>query len=362
MSTGPVRPLIQPSLPTEDLNVLSTNRLLGPRQVKDEVPAGSVSQRTVIESRAAIQRILSGADQRLLVVVGPCSIHDQAAACEYAERLNGLRRELEEHLCIVMRVYFEKPRTTVGWKGLINDPHLDGSFDMDTGIRTARRILGHVTEIGLPAGTELLDPITPQYLADLLTWAAVGARTTESQTHRQMASGLSMPVGFKNGTDGSLQSAIDALATAGHPHSFLGIDQEGLTAIVRTRGNPWGHLILRGGRSGPNYAAETIAAATAALEQARLTPRLMVDCSHANSGKKSANQAIVWRSALQQRQAGNTALIGLMLESNLREGHQQLNGDLTTLKYGVSITDECIGWGETEELLREAHARLTDAW
>ncbi len=346
------------SLSTEDLNVLSTSNLPGPHQVKRDLPSETASQQTVIESRSAIRRILSGEDKRLFVMVGPCSIHDEAAALEYAERLNALRRELEDRLCIVMRVYFEKPRTTVGWKGLINDPHLDDSFDMAAGIRIARRILLRVTEMGLPAGTELLDPITPQYLADLLTWAAIGARTTESQTHRQMASGLSMPVGYKNGTDGSLQTAIDALATAGQPHSFLGIDQEGVTAIIRTRGNPWGHLILRGGRSGPNYAAETINGAIVALKKAQLTPRLMVDCSHANSGKKSANQAKVWRAVLKQRLDGNPALIGMMLESNLFEGAQKLNGDPTTLRYGVSITDECIGWSETEVLLREAHARM----
>jgi 3-deoxy-7-phosphoheptulonate synthase len=360
MSTDGAQPLIQRSLPTEDLNVLSTRRLLGPRQVKHELPMGLASQRTVVESRQAIQHILRGDDRRLLVMVGPCSIHDETAALEYAERLNALRLELADRLCIVMRVYFEKPRTTVGWKGLINDPHLDDSFDMQAGIRTARRILRRVTEIGLPAGTELLDPITPQYLADLLSWAAIGARTTESQTHRQMASGLSMPVGFKNGTDGSLQAAIDALATAGRPHSFLGIDQEGLTAIIRTRGNPWGHLILRGGRTGPNYAPETIAKATTALRRAKLTPHVMVDCGHANSGKKSANQAKVWRAVLEQRRAGNTSLIGLMLESNLFEGSQKLNADPSTLNYGVSITDECIAWPETEQLLREAHARLGD--
>jgi 3-deoxy-7-phosphoheptulonate synthase len=257
-----------------------------------------------------------------------------------------------------MRVYFEKPRTTTGWKGLINDPHLDGSFDMESGIRMAREILRHVTELGLPAGTELLDPITPQYVADLLAWAAIGARTTESQTHRQMASGLSMPVGFKNGTDGSLQTAVDALATAHQPHSFLGIDQEGQTAIICTRGNPWGHLILRGGRSGPNYAPSTIAEAAAALSKAGLSPRLMVDCSHANSGKRHENQAIVWHSVLQQRRRKDSALIGMMLESHLFEGSQKLNGDPSTLEYGVSITDECIGWEETEELLREAHSRV----
>ena len=340
----------------EDINVASTLHLVGPRQLKRELPVEPASRHTIVESRETIQRALSGDDPRLLVMVGPCSIHDEDAAIEYAKRLAHLGSELSDRLCIFMRVYFEKPRTTMGWKGLVNDPHLDGSFDMDTGIRTARRILRQVTELGLPTATEFLDPITPQYLADLVSWAAIGARTTESQTHRQMASGLSMPVGFKNGTDGSLQTAIDALATARHPHSFLGIDQDGRTAIIRTRGNRWGHLVLRGGRGEPNYEPAAIADATAALKRAQLPPRLLVDCSHANSGKRYLGQARVWRSVLEQRRAGNAGLIGLMLESNLFEGNQKLARHPGQLRFGVSITDECIGWRETEELLHEAHA------
>ena len=342
---------------TDDLNVVSVGRLAAPRQLKHELPVGPASHRTVVESREAIQRILRGEDRRMLVLVGPCSIHDEAAAIEYAERLSALRRQVEDRLCVVMRVYFEKPRTAAGWKGLINDPHLDGSFDIEAGLRTARRILLRITELGLPAGTEFLDPVTPQYMADLLSWTAIGARTTESQTHRQMASGLSMPVGFKNGTDGSLDSAINALAAARQPHSFLGIDQDGVTAIIRTRGNADGHLVLRGGRSGPNYTPSRVAEAVARLTRAGLPTRLMVDCSHANSGKEFRNQARVWGSVLEQRCAGNDALIGLMLESNLREGRQQLVDDPRRLRYGVSITDGCISWPETEELIRKGRAQ-----
>jgi len=316
------------------------------------------ANRTVVESRAAVKQILSGEDRRLLAVVGPCSIHDEAAAWEYAQRLHALAGELADRLCLVMRVYFEKPRTIVGWKGLLYDPHLDGSFDIEAGIRTGRRLLLRITELGLPAGTEMLDPITPQYIADLVTWAAIGARTTESQTHRQMASGLSMPVGFKNGTDGSLSAALDALAAARHAHTFLGIDNDGLTALIETRGNPWGHVILRGGRSGPNYDPATIAEAIRALAARGLPTGLMVDCSHANAEKKFQNQAAVWHSVVAQRVAGNTNLIGLMLESNLFQGNQPLGDDPAQLRYGVSVTDECVGWEETETLLRAAHAAL----
>jgi len=283
------------------------------------------------------------------------------AALEYAERLQRLATDVAEQMCVVMRVYFEKPRTIIGWKGLINDPKLDGSFEIETGIRKARSILLQIAELGLPAGTEMLDPITPQYIADLVTWAAIGARTTESQTHRQMASGLSMPVGFKNGTDGNLQIALDALAAARHAHSFLGIDDNGLTAIVETRGNPWAHLILRGGRSGPNYDPATIAQATHALGLMKLPMRLMVDCSHANANKQYRNQAGVWQSVLAQRASGSTHIIGMMLESNLHEGNQPLGPDPTKLRYGVSITDECIGWEETEWLLREGYKMLSRA-
>ena len=344
--------------PTQDLNVVRTQRLVDPRQVKRDLPMTLAANQTVVRSRAEVKRILSGDDGRLLAIVGPCSIHDETAALEYAERLVELRRELADQLCIVMRVYFEKPRTTVGWKGLIYDPHLDGSFDIENGIRLARSILLRVTELGLPAATEMLDPITPQYIADLVTWSAIGARTTESQTHRQMASGLSMPVGFKNSTDGRLQTALDAMAAARQPHAFLGIDENGLTAMIHTRGNAWAHIILRGGRHGPNYDPATIDGAIEALRAAGLPTGLMVDCSHANANKQFKNQPHVWRVVLMQRLAGKQDLIGLMLESNLFEGHQNLGDDPARLRYGVSITDQCLGWDESETLLREAHAQL----
>ncbi len=344
--------------PTQNLRVREILRLLTPRALKAELPMSEAANRFVVEGRAAIERILQQNDPRLLVIVGPCSIHDVAGALDYARRLNALREELADRLFLVMRVYFEKPRTTVGWKGLINDPHLDGSYDIELGLKKARRLLLDITELGLPAGTEFLDPIIPQYIAELISWAAVGARTTESQTHREMASGLSMPVGFKNGTDGSLQIALDALSSARTPHNFLGIDQEGVTSIVRTTGNASGHVVLRGGRVRTNYDPESIAAATAQLRAASLPAALMVDCSHANSGKQHARQEEVWRSAIEQRVAGNTSLIGLMVESNLVEGSQPIPADLSQLRRGVSVTDACVGWETTERMLRYAHQAL----
>jgi len=310
------------------------------------------SNRAVVESRAVVERILKKEDPRLLVVVGPCSIHDVDGALEYAKRLNAVREELAERLYIVMRVYFEKPRTTIGWKGLINDPHMDGTYDIEAGLKKARRLLLDLTAMGLPAGTEFLDPIIPQYTADLITWAAVGARTTESQTHREMASGLSMPVGFKNGTDGGLQVAIDALGAANHPHSFLGIDQEGVTSVVRTKGNPAGHVVLRGGRGVTNYDAESIAEAVQQLGKANLPQAVMVDCSHANSGKKHSRQEPVWRCVMDQRAGGETAIIGLMIESYLHEGNQPVAERKADLQYGVSVTDACVNWETTERMLR----------
>src|SRR6266853_1445986 len=309
-------------LPTQYLRVKETVRLLTPNALKAGLPMSAASNHTVVLGRDAIGRVLLQEDARFLVVVGPCSIHDTGAALEYAAKLNQLRQELAGRLCIVMRVYFEKPRTTIGWKGLINDPHLDGSYDIEAGLQKARALLLQITGLGLPAATEFLDPIIPQYIADLISWAAIGARTTESQTHREMASGLSMPVGFKNGTDGSLQIAIDAMGAAMRPHSFLGIDQDGFTSIVRTTGNTTGHVVLRGGRLRTNYDAESILEAETKLTQAGLRPGLMVDCSHANSGKQHARQEDVWRSIIEQRSAGNRTLIGAMLESSLEEGNQ----------------------------------------
>lgn len=345
-------------LPTQDLNVVQLTRLSPPRAIKERFPMTEKANHTVYEGRQAVQRILRHEDPRMLVVTGPCSVHDPKGAVEYAAKLMKLREELQDRLFIVMRVYFEKPRTTVGWKGLINDPHLDGSYDIENGLMQARQLLVEVAELGMPAATEFLDSIVPQYIADLVTWAAIGARTTESQTHREMSSGLSMPVGFKNGTDGNLQIALDAMQAARAPHSFLGVDQDGFTSIVRTKGNKFGHVVLRGGRSGANYDPTSIAAAVDALQKAGESPVLLVDCSHANSNKKHALQEEVARSVVAQRARGNQALIGLMLESYLNEGSQPVPKNLSDLKHGVSITDACINWETTERILREAHAAL----
>ena len=338
--------------PTNNLRVGEMVRLLPPGAIKSLFPMSEKANQTVVNGRQAVQNILRQVDPRMLVIAGPCSIHDVDGALDYAQRLSRMREELADRFCILMRVYFEKPRTTIGWKGLVNDPHLDGTYDIETGLKKARSLLLAIAEMGLPAGTEFLDPIVPQYLADLVSWAAIGARTTESQTHREMASGLSMPVGFKNGTDGMLQTAIDAMGAARHPHSFLGIDQEGVTSIVRTRGNPDGHLVLRGGRAKGNYDPASIADAEAALRKAGLPAVLMVDCSHANSGKQHARQEEVWRSVLEQRAAGNTALTGLMVESYLGEGNQPIPKDRGELRYGISITDACMSWDTTERILR----------
>ena len=329
---------------TQDIYVKGIVPLLSPRALKALSPAPAAVNEAVAQSRERVTRILRQADPRLLVVIGPCSIHDEHSAREYATRLSQLQRELADRMEIVMRVYFEKPRTTIGWKGLINDPHLDGSQDIEAGLKIARQLLLEITSLGLPAATEFLDPIVPQYIADLITWAAVGARTTESQTHREMASGLSMPVGLKNATDGSLQVAIDAMGATRHPHSFLGINEDGVTSVVRTSGNPNAHVVLRGGRALTNYDAASIQAAEDKLRAANLPPVLMVDCSHANSEKKFAKQEEVWRNVIEQRAAGTRSLIGLMVESHLHEGSQPIPQSLQELRYGVSITDSCIGW------------------
>lgn len=344
---------------TADIRIVNVRKLASPRQLKEEYPITEGSAALVSRSRAHIQDILDRKDQRLLAIVGPCSIHDPASALEYAHRLRRLAEEVEERLYLVMRVYFEKPRTSIGWRGLILDPALDGSYDIETGLRVARRILLEVTSLGLPTATEVLDPIVPQYLADLVCWAAVGARTTESQTHREMASGLSMPVGFKNGTDGSLDNAIHAIVSAAQPRSFIGISQEGETAVLTTTGNPWGHLILRGGHHGPNFAPEHIQAAAQKLERHGLRRFVMVDCSHANSGKDPERQPEVLSSLIESRRRG-LPVGGLMLESHLFPGRQE-PGPLGTLRYGVSITDACLGWEATREsLLRAAEALSRD--
>ena len=340
----------------ENLNVVSQLTLLPPSQLHDDIPVTTQATRTVSEARRTLAAILSGHDPRLFVVVGPCSIHDIKAAMEYARKLKALADELKEQLFIVMRVYFEKPRTTVGWKGLINDPRMDDSFRIDEGLHVARRLLVDLNEMGLPCGTEALDPITPHYLGDLIAWSANGARTTESQTHRELASGLSSPVGFKNGTDGNLDVALNAMLSAAQPHAFLGINGDGQVAVTQTRGNAFGHLILRGG-SVPNYDSVAVSEAEAALKAAKLPVNIVVDCSHANSRKNHALQTLVLKDVVHQIADGNRAIKGVMLESNLFEGNQKL-GRLEDLRYGVSITDACLGWDTTAEALREAAARL----
>lgn len=343
--------------PTHDIHVRGFEPLISPNALKDEIPLTQKAYRTVVEGREAIQKILRKEDPRLLVVVGPCSIHDEKAALEYAERLNALKDKVKETIYPVMRVYFEKPRTTVGWKGLINDPLLDGSCDIVCGLRKARRLLLQITEMGMATATEMLEPIIPQYIAGLVCWGAIGARTIESQTHREMASGLSMPVGFKNCTDGGLSTALNAMIAAGSPQSFLGIDQNGQTSIVNTTGNPYTHIVLRGGKR-PNYDSVSIEEALGMLRDKGLPEVIMVDCSHANSRKKHRAQAMVWQDVINQRIDGNDAIIGMMLESNLHEGSQKNKGDLSAMQYGVSITDACISWDTTTHLIETAHERL----
>jgi 3-deoxy-7-phosphoheptulonate synthase len=347
---------------TQDLHVKEISRLLPPRELKSRLTMSESAAKTVVAGRETISSILGQTEKRLLVIVGPCSIHDPVGALEYAERLKTLREQFKDRLEIVMRVYFEKPRTTIGWKGLINDPHLDNTHDIEAGLMAARKLLLEINGMGVPAATEFLDPIIPQYIADLISWAAIGARTTESQTHREMSSGLSMPVGFKNGTDGSWQIAIDAMAAAMRPHSFIGIDQDGVTSIVRTLGNSAGHIVLRGGRLRGNYDADSIRQAEEQLAKAGLPKVLMVDCSHANSGKQPARQEDVWRSVIEQRASGTRSLIGVMIESYLQEGNQPFPiANLKDLRYGVSITDACMGWDATARILQWGHERLKGA-
>lgn len=338
---------------TYNLRVRGMDRLVTPHQLKNELPMTDADSASVLAWRQSVEAILAGKDHRLLVVIGPCSIHDPKGAMEYAQRLVTLRNDLKDVFEIVMRTYFEKPRTTIGWKGLISDPYMNDSNDIEAGLRLSRKLLIDITRLGLPTATEFLDPIVPQYNADMVTWAAIGARTTESQTHRMMASGLSMPVGFKNGTDGSLQVAIDAMRSALHPHSFLGMDQDGVTAIIHTTGNPCSHIVLRGGRGRTNYDATSILDAEAQLKKAGLPSGVMVDCSHANSGKEPTRQEIVWQNLIEQLCTRTSpALMGVMIESFLHEGTQPICSDVSKLKYGVSITDPCIGWEMTESMLR----------
>ena len=338
---------------TQDLHVVETRPLITPATLHQELPLSDTAATLVAETRDRIRNILRHEDDRLLVVVGPCSIHDVHAAYDYADRLLPLRQELAEDLEIVMRVYFEKPRTSVGWKGLINDPHLDSSYDINTGLRLARRLLLDLAEKGLPAATELLDPIIPQYIADVIAWTAIGARTTESQTHREMASGLSMPVGYKNSTDGSLQAAINAMVAASHPHHFLGINHDGLASIVTTTGNPDGHIVLRGGNQGPNYEASHVQKAAEELSRLNLTDRVMIDCSHGNSRKDHNKQAIALASVGEQMAAGSRNIMGVMVESHLLGGNQSIPKNLNDLVYGRSITDACVDFDTTVNLLRD---------
>ncbi|QFT85589.1 Phospho-2-dehydro-3-deoxyheptonate aldolase, Tyr-sensitive [Halomonas sp. THAF12] len=344
-----------------NLNVLAEDVLLPPADLKREIPLSEEAERTVIEGRQVIQNILDGSDPRLLMVVGPCSIHDVDAALDYARRLRRLADQVKDSLFIVMRVYFEKPRTTVGWKGLINDPHLNGSFEIEEGLHIARRLLVELAEMGLPLATEALDPISPQYLQDCISWSAIGARTTESQTHREMASGLSGPVGFKNGTDGSLDVAVNALQSVAHPHNFLGIDQAGKVAIIRTRGNRYGHVVLRGGNGKPNYDSVSVALAEQELQKAGVTPNIMIDCSHANSNKDPSLQPLVLENVTNQILEGNRSIIGLMVESNIGWGNQKVPEDLSQLTYGVSITDACIDWDATEQAFQTMNDKLAPA-
>ena len=342
----------------EDLNIESQKVLTTPEDLKAQLPANDKITAAVLESRRVIQNILDGTDHRLFVVVGPCSIHDPKAAIEYGKRLVKLAEELKDSLYIVMRVYFEKPRTTVGWKGLINDPHMNDTFDMETGLTIGRELMLELAELGLPLATEALDPISPQYHSDLWTWAAIGARTTESQTHREMSSGLSCPVGFKNGTDGGLTVAINALESVAASHSFLGINPLGQVSITRTTGNQYGHVVLRGGDGKPNYDSVNVAICEQELNKQNLKTNIMVDCSHANSNKDPALQPLVLDNITQQIAEGNTSIVSLMIESNLKWGNQKIPANLDDLEYGVSVTDACIDWETTENSLRAMATKL----
>ena len=343
---------------TNDLHVTEFTPLIAPRELKAALPITDAVACAVVNARLAIREIIACRDPRLLVVVGPCSIHDVSTALEYAERLEVLRRRYAERFYLVMRTYFEKPRTTTGWRGLINDPHMDGSFAMEDGLRSARELLLRINTLGVPTAVEMLDPVTPQYFADLVSWGAIGARTAESQTHRAMASGLSMPIGFKNGTDGNVQVAVDALLSARAQHSFLGIDQDGRSCVVKTTGNPDGVLILRGGKSGTNYHATAILDAQARLQAANLPTAIMVDCSHANARNNPREQELVWKTVIRDREFTRNAVVGLMVESNLYADKQAIPANPAQLHYGVSVTDGCIDWESTERLFEEAFAAL----
>lgn len=342
----------------DDLNIESNAPLITPDQLKEKLPLSEKAAASVMAGRQIIRDILDRKDPRLFIVVGPCSIHDPEAAIDYARRLKALQEQVKDTLVLVMRVYFEKPRTTVGWKGLINDPHMNDSFEIEEGLHIGRKLLLDLAEMGLPLATEALDPISPQYMQDLISWSAIGARTTESQTHREMSSGLSGAVGFKNGTDGGLEVAVNAMKSVSHPHSFLGINASGQVSIVRTRGNKYGHVVLRGGNGRPNYDTVSVSLTEQALEKAKLPQNIMIDCSHANSSKDPGRQPLVAKDATHQILQGNKSIIGLMIESNIGWGNQSIPADLSELKYGVSVTDACIDWDSTEQTLTEMNASL----
>lgn len=342
----------------EDLNVRSNTPLISPAELKRQLPISDKARATVLEGRKVVKDILDRKDNRLVVVVGPCSIHDPQAALDYGRKLKELAEQVKDSLYLVMRVYFEKPRTTVGWKGLINDPYLDDSFAIEDGLKIARKLLLDLSEMGLPLATEALDPIVPQYIQDLISWSAIGARTTESQTHREMSSGLSCAVGFKNGTDGNLDVAVNAMKSVRHSHNFLGMDQDGKVAVYHTQGNDYGHVVLRGGAGKPNYDSVSVKLCEQALEKAGQPANIMIDCSHANSSKDPAVQPMIADNVANQILNGNTSIMGLMLESNLGWGNQSIPEKLSDLKYGISVTDACIDWDTTVECLTELDQRL----
>ncbi|HEY0961111.1 MAG TPA: 3-deoxy-7-phosphoheptulonate synthase [Pseudomonadales bacterium] len=343
---------------TENVNIAAYQPLVTPEALKERLPLYGNTLEHVRRNRQVIRDILDRKDKRLFIVVGPCSIHDVDAALDYAARLKALADEVQDTMVLVMRVYFEKPRTSVGWKGLINDPEMNDSFKIEKGLHTGRRLLLKLSALGLPTSTEALDPISPQYLHDIITWSAIGARTTESQTHREMSSGLSSPVGFKNGTDGGVEVAINALKAVSSPHRFLGIDPKGQVSVVHTTGNRYAHIVLRGGNGVPNYDAQSVAACEAACRKAGVTTNIMIDCSHANSSKKPELQPDVFQNGIDQIVNGNKSIVGFMLESNIHFGRQDIPADLSQLKYGVSVTDGCIDWETTASTLRDAHAKL----
>ncbi|WP_215900748.1 3-deoxy-7-phosphoheptulonate synthase [Acinetobacter junii] len=358
MNTLQSNPVSQPDI--DDVNIKSIQTLITPAELKADLPLSEAASQTVLQGRATVRNILDGKDKRLFVVIGPCSIHDPKAANEYADRLKELSVKVKDTLYLVMRVYFEKPRTTVGWKGLINDPDMNDSFNIEKGLHIGRGLLLELNEKGLPCATEALDPNSPQYYQDLISWSAIGARTTESQTHREMSSGLSSPVGFKNGTDGGLTVATNAMQSVKHGHSFLGLNENGQVAIINTKGNPYAHVVLRGGNGKPNYDATSVAEAEAALAKAKVSNKIMIDTSHANSNKDPYLQPLVLKNITEQILDGNKSIVGIMVESHLKGGRQDIPENLCDLVYGQSVTDGCIDWETTEKALLEMHEALKD--